>query len=100
LIEWHTTDLAAPLTEEAVRKLRIDDSVSLNGTLVRHPRRDADSHVRPRAQDALRPHGPRGDPYRAEREKGAEERRGIRRATRRFASGTTTSAAWSAFTRR
>src|SRR6267378_3997117 len=26
-------DLAAPLTEEAVRKLRVDDSVSLNGTL-------------------------------------------------------------------
>ena len=75
-----------PVTEAEVRKLRVDDTRDPGSHAVRHPRRDADPHVRPRPHDALRPARPRRHPYRAQRAQGRNERRSIRPATRRSAS--------------
>ena len=56
-----------PVTEAAGARAARQRHRHAADDAVRHPRRDADPHVRPRPHDALRPARPRGDPHRAER---------------------------------
>ena len=56
-----------PITEAQVARAARRRHGHAAAHAVRHPRRDADPHVRPRPHDALRPARPRGDPHRAQR---------------------------------
>ncbi len=87
--------LSTPVTEEQVRALRVDDTVTLQRTLF---------GIRDATQIAmfdrgrttrLRPAGPRGDPHRAERAQGAA-RAEFPAGYAPVCIGTTTSAAWNA----
>ncbi len=68
-------ELATPITQDdcAVAARQRHGDPARNA--VRHPRRDADPHVRSRPQDPLRPRRPCGDPYRAQRAQGGAKRR-------------------------
>ena len=92
-------DFDMPITEAQVRALRVNDTVTLQRHALRHPRRDADPHVRPGPHDALRPERPRGDPHRAEREVGRRDRSDHPSGYEPVCIGTTTSARMERFTR-
>ena len=87
-------DFTMPISEQDARKLRVQDTVTLNGTLFGI--RDATQiHMFDRGRKhALRPRGPRGDPHRAERAK--VETASTRPAMRRSASARPPATAWSA----
>ena len=63
-------DFTMPVTEAQVRALRVNDTVTLQRHALRHPRRDADPHVRPRPARRASTCRPRGDPHRAQCEEG------------------------------
>ena len=50
----HHTLLASPIGEKEVRALKVGDTVTLRAHALRHSRRDADPHVRPRPAHSLR----------------------------------------------
>ena len=79
-----------------VRALRIDDTVTLQGTLFGIRDATPDRAVRPRSHDPLRSCRPRRDPHRAQRAQGARPAPSIPPATRRCASAPRPRRAWSA----
>ena len=80
-----------PVDEARCARLRVGDTVTLEKHAVRHPRCDADPHVRSRSPHALRPAGPRRDPHRAERAARSPVARRMPAGYTPFCIGTTTS---------